>query len=169
MSAAAPAPRLDAVVGALVAAEARFVVIGGFAVIAHRHVRATRDIDLLIPDDAENDRRVLAALISLRGVRAWDAKALDGDELEKTTHLRAITDGGLVDIVREGVAPLDFETVSQNALRADFGESPFLVAGLASLVAFKRLANRPEDRRDLEALAEIHGELPIEPVPGLDD
>jgi hypothetical protein len=169
MSAAAPAPRLDAVVGALAAAEARFVVIGGFAVIAHRHVRATRDIDLLIPDDAENDRRVLAALTSLRGTRAWDHKPLEDDALAGVPHLRAVTEGGLLDIVREGVAPLDFETVAQNALRADFGGSPFLLAGLASLVAFKRLANRPEDRRDLEALAEIHGELPIEPIPGLDD
>jgi hypothetical protein len=43
-----------------------------------------------------------------------------------------------------------------------------LIAGLASLVGFKRLSNRPHDRRDLEELAEIHGELPIEPIPGLD-
>ncbi|HEY1357216.1 MAG TPA: hypothetical protein VGF21_02825 [Thermoleophilaceae bacterium] len=168
MSAAAPPPRLDAVVRALVGAGARFVVIGGFAVIAHGYVRATRDIDLLIPDDVDNDRSVLAGLTSLGGTRAWDGKPLDEDDLVGVPHLRALSEGGLLDIVREGVAPLDFETVAANALRADFGGAPFLVAGLASLVAFKRLANRPQDRRDLEALAEIHGELPIEPIRGLD-
>ncbi len=44
----------------------------------------------------------------------------------------------------------------------------FLVAGLSSIVGFKRLAGRPRDRNDLIGLAEIHGELPIEPIPGLD-
>ena len=43
-----------------------------------------------------------------------------------------------------------------------------MVAGLSSIVGFKRLAGRPQDRNDLERLAEIHGELPIEPIPGLD-
>ena len=32
-------------------------VVGGFAVIANRFVRATEDIDFLVPDDAENDRQ----------------------------------------------------------------------------------------------------------------
>ena len=39
---------------------------------------------------------------------------------------------------------------------------------VASIVGFKRLAGRPRDRNDLLGLEEIHGELPIEPIPGLD-
>jgi hypothetical protein len=127
MGAPVQAPRLDVVVEALNATAARFVIIGGFAVIAHRYVRATRDIDLLVPDDERNDRHVVAALSSLGG-----------------------------------------STVAAHAIRADLGSGDFLIAGLASLVGFKRLAGRPEDRRDLDALAEIHGELPTEPIPGLD-
>ena len=46
--------------------------------------------------------------------------------------------------------------------------SEFLVAGLSSIVGFKRLADRPRDRNDLIGLAEIHGELPVESIPGLD-
>jgi len=42
------------------------------------------------------------------------------------------------------------------------------VAGLSSLVGFKRLAGRTQDRADLEALERVNGELPIEPIPGLD-
>ena len=52
---------------------------------------------------------------------------------------------------------------------ADYGGVEFRVAGLSSIVAFKRLAGRPRDRNDLAELEEIHGELPIEPLPGLDD
>ena len=41
-------------------------------------------------------------------------------------------------------------------------------ASLRSIVGFKRLADRPQDRRDLEELESFHGELPIDPIPGLD-
>jgi hypothetical protein len=49
------------------------------------------------------------------------------------------------------------------------GSHPARVAGLRSIVGFKRLAGRPQDRRDLEELESLHGELPIEPIPGLDE
>jgi hypothetical protein len=53
-------------------------------------------------------------------------------------------------------------------MRAEGDGVEFLVAGLSSIVGFKRLAGRPRDRNDLLGLTEIHGELPIEPIPGLD-
>ncbi len=98
---APPEPRLDEAAAALLAADARFVVIGGFAVIANRFVRATEDVDFLVPDDPDNDRRVLAALRELEGVRMRDA-------------------------------------------------------------------GRPRDRNDLLGLEEIHGDLPDDPLPGLE-
>lgn len=42
-------------------------------------------------------------------------------------------------------------------------------SGLRSLVSFKRLANRPRDRLDLEELRALHGELPLERLPGIDE
>jgi hypothetical protein len=41
-------------------------------------------------------------------------------------------------------------------------------AALPSVVGFKRLAARPQDQVDLTELEAIHGELPIDPIPGLD-
>jgi len=75
----------------------------------------------------------------------------------------------VLDLLKEGEPPLDFASVSDSALRATIEGTPTLFASLPSIVAFKRLAGRPRDRQDLEALAEIHGELPILPIPGLDD
>lgn len=47
---------------------------------------------------------------------------------------------------------------------------PIDVADLPHLVAFKRLAGRPHDRVDLDELAALNGgELPILPLPGIDD
>lgn len=162
-------PELDVAVAAMVAEDARFVVVGGFSVIANRFVRATEDIDFLVPDDTENDRRVLAALRSLDAVRLRDEEpVLDGHLIDRT-HLRVKTRAGVVDVMRGGLPPLDYKTVEERALRADYGGVEFLVAALSSIVGFKRLADRPRDRNDLIGLAEIHGELPIEPIPGLDD
>lgn len=169
MAAAVPGPDLRAVTAALLGAGARFVVIGGFAVVAHRHVRATEDVDLLIPDGLEDDARLLAGLRALEATRLGSERPLVAAEVAGVEHLRVRSRAGLVDLVREGAPPLDFASVSAEALRADLGDGEFLVAGLAALVAFKRLAGRPLDRQDLEALEAEHGELPLLPLPGIDD
>ncbi len=161
-------PELDVAVAAMVAEDARFVIVGGFSVIANRYVRATEDIDFLVPDDPDNDRRVLAALLKLDGVRLRDDAPLGEEHLLDQTHLRAKTRAGVIDIMRGGLPPLDYETVEKRAMRAEDDGIEFLVAGLSSIVGFKRLAGRPRDRNDLIGLAEIHGELLIEPIPGLD-
>ena len=101
---------LEQLCGTFIDCGARFVVIGGFAVIANRHVRATdyKDIGVMIP--AEN----------------------------------------------------------QHAMTADLGSGKFRIAGLRSIVAMKRLADRPRDRNDLAELELANGELPRDPIPGLD-
>lgn len=157
-------PDIVGVVQAFNAASARHVVIGGFAVIAHEFVRATEDTDLLIPDDAENDVRVIEAL------RALGAGDVDLERLTGRAHLRTVSAAhGMVDLLRGGAPPLDFGSVEANVFEVTIRGVPIRFAGLASVVGFKRLANRVKDRLDLEALAEIHGELPRLRIPGLDD
>ena len=145
------------------------MVIGGFAVIAHDYVRATEDVDLLIPADEDNDGRLAAALAALGAVWADGNAPLGSRQLTGRAHSRLLTRRGLVDLVREGEPPLDFATVAAGAERAELGSGEFLIAGLKSLVSFKRLARRPRDRLDLEELRVRHGELPFEPLPGLDE
>ncbi len=161
-------PELDIAVAAMAAEKACFVVVGGFSVIANRFIRATEDIDFLVPDDPENDRRVLAALRRLDAVRLRDDAALRDEHLLDQTHLRAKTTAGIVDVLRGGLPPLDYETVADDAISAEYGDVEFKVASLRSIVGFKRLAGRPVDRNDLIALTEIHGELPNDPIPGVD-
>jgi len=161
-------PELDVAVAAMVAEDANFVVVGGFAVIANRFIRATEDIDFLVPDDVDNDRRILAALIKLDGVRFRDEAPLGEKHLIGQTHLRTKTSAGVIDILRGGLPPLDYDTVEERATSAEYGSVEFLVAGLTSIVGFKRLAGRPRDRNDLLGLEEVHGPLPTDPIPGLD-
>ncbi len=47
------------------AAGARYIVVGGFAIIQHGYYRSTGDIDLVVEDSPENQRRVRQALANL--------------------------------------------------------------------------------------------------------
>lgn len=155
-----PAPDLVGVIGAANAAALPFVVIGGFSVIANGFVRATEDCDLLVPDGAEAEAAILRFLERSAAVRAHDGKALALAEIEGFESLRVRTRYGIVDIMRGGLPPLDFGTVSERAMELEVDGEPVRVASLASVVAFKRLAGRPRDRLDLMELEALHGELP---------
>ena len=143
-------------------------MIGGFAVIAHAHIRATRDIDFLIDDGDVAAGALAAAARSLDATVQATGEEVTSQLVAARDHVRMSTTAGIIDLVRGGLAPLDFPSVSAAAHRVVLEGEPALVADLATLVAFKRLASRPQDQADLVALQEIHGELPRLPVPGLD-
>jgi len=54
---------------------ARYVVIGGFAIIHHGFPRLTYDIDLLIETTPENEARVIEALLILPDKAARELKS----------------------------------------------------------------------------------------------
>lgn len=85
-----------------------------------------------------------------------------------TEHLRVRGRHGIVDIMRGGLPPLDFATVARGAVDVDIAGRIVHIADLRSLVGFKRLANRPQDRLDLTELEALHGPLPAERIPGMD-
>lgn len=161
-------PDLDGVVADANAVGLAYVVIGGFSVIANGFLRATKDSDLLVPDGPESDAAILRFLERAQAARLSDDKVLTAEDVAAAPHLRVISAHGIIDVMRGGLPPLDYETVAARAIDAEVGGQPARFAGLPSIVGFKRLANRPQDRRDLEELEAFHGELPIEPIPGLD-
>jgi hypothetical protein len=145
------------------------VVIGGFSVIYHGYVRATKDSDLLVPDGADADAAVLRFLERVDGRRLRDDKLLTPDDVAGAQHLRINSRHGIVDIMRGGLPPLDYDTVARRAEITQWDGQTVRVAALPSVVGFKRLAGRPQDRLDLSELEGIYDELPIEPIPGLDE
>lgn len=161
-------PDLDGVVADANAVGLPYVVIGGFSVIANGFVRATRDSDLLVPDGDAADAAILHFLERIEATRLHDDKVLAEDEVIAADHLRVRSRHGIVDLLRGGVPPLDFETVAARAIEGEVGGEPARFASLRSIVGFKRLAGRPQDRRDLEELEILHGKLPEDQIPGLD-
>ncbi len=161
-------PDLDGVVADANAVGLDYVVIGGFAVIYHGHIRATKDSDLLVPDGPEADAAVLRFLQRIDGRRLRDDKILTPDDVAGAESLRINSRHGIVDIMRGGLPPLDYDTVAERAEETDWEGQTVRMAALPSVVGFKRLAGRPQDRMDLTELEAIYGELPVEQIPGLD-
>lgn len=161
-------PDLSGVVADANAVGLEYVVIGGFSVIYHGYVRATKDSDLLVPDGPDADAAVLRFLERVDGTRLRDDKILTLDDLRDTPNLRISSRHGIIDIMHGGLPPLDYDTVAQRAVHDEIGGQPACIADLSSVVNFKRLAGRPQDRMDLTELEAIYGSLPIEHIPGLD-
>ncbi|MGA2455056.1 MAG: hypothetical protein ABSG93_16215 [Solirubrobacteraceae bacterium] len=161
-------PDLSGVVADADAVGLEYVVIGGFSVIYHGYVRATKDSDLLVPDGPDADAAVLRFLERVGGRRLRDDKVLTPEDVAGGEHLRVSSAHGIIDIMRGGLSPLDYDTVARRAEVTEWNGQPVRVAALASVVGFKRLAGRPQDRLDLAELEELYDELPIEPIPGLD-
>jgi hypothetical protein len=161
-------PDLSGVVADANAVGLEYVVIGGFSVIYHGYIRATKDSDLLVPDGPDADAAILRFLGRADGTRLRDDKILTPEDVADAHHLRIDSRHGIIDIMRGGLPPLDYDTVARCAVDFEVGGQQARVADLPSIVGFKRLAGRPQDRLDLTKLEAIYGELPIEPIPGLD-
>ncbi len=166
----APPPEAPDLVGVVTAANEAglaYVIIGGFAVIANQYVRGTEDVDLLIGGDRSDDARVARFFETIEARRS--GAAIPPRAIAEAETLRVDSRFGQVDLLREGLPPVDFKTVFESAIVLEYHGRPARVASLTSLVAFKRLAGRPRDQLDLIELERIHGPLPITPIPGLDD
>lgn len=158
---------LDQVFQALNLAQARFVVVGGVAVVLHGHARFTKDLDVVLDFEPAAARRAVAALVSLglRPVAPVDPIELADPEarrrwvMEKGMLVFSLRDWDnpmhVVDIFVEH--PLDFETMWGRAEVMRVAGGDVRVAAIEDLITLKRAAGREQDRLDIERLREIAG------------
>lgn len=141
------------------AADIRYVLIGGIALIRHGVVRATRDIDAVFDPGSDNVDRIRSL------VDQWGATRPDGSPIpeggiagDRTIHLS--TPHGEVDLLSEAAAGQAFADLlaRSDVRRVDGVEAP--ICSLADLVAMKRSVGRERDLVDLADLESAHGELP---------
>lgn len=162
-------PDLHGVISDANAVGLDYVVIGAFGVVYHGYIRATKDSDLLVSDGPATDAAVLRFFERTEARRLSDDKVLSASDVDGAEHLRVYTRHGIVDILRGGLPPLDYESVASAAELLEFDGERAAIANLRSLVGLKRLAGRPQDHLDLEKLEAIYGELPTQSIPGVDD
>lgn len=159
---------LQEIFAALAEADARYVVVGGLAVILHGHLRATRDLDLVIGLEPANCARALGALAKI-GLQPRLPVAMqdfaDPEKRREWAEQRNMQVFQLwqpgnplrsVDVfVRE---PADFAELWDASSVKDLDGVPIRVAGIRHLIAMKQTAARPRDLDDIAALREIAAE-----------
>jgi predicted nucleotidyltransferase len=128
---------------------ARYLLIGGFAVIAHGAGRTTKDVDFLVDDAPENIAKVKKAL----GILADNAASeMDDDDVRTYTVVR-VADEVMVDLLGRACG-LSYADAMTDAESREIGGVPVPVASKRTLIRTKDTF-RPQDaadRRFLESL-----------------
>ena len=151
--------------GALNAAGARYVVVGGFAIRAAGFVRRTMDVDLLVETGPDNEARVIQGLLVLPDQAARELKP---GEVAQYGVVR-VGDEILVDLMRSGCG-VDYADAIRDAVVRDVEGVRIPFASPATLWRMKQTAREKDipDRlflRQLLASQGIHVELPSPPAP----
>ncbi len=144
-----PTNRLVAVCRLLNATDAKYVVVGGFAVALHGVVRATKDIDILIEPTTTNADRVLEALSGLpwRLAEEHDSATIVG------SPITIIGDDPRVDVLTMAWN-VRFDEAAPTMLRVTLDDVVIPYADLDTLIRSKG-TGRLQDRADIEQLERI--------------
>ncbi|MEX2211240.1 MAG: hypothetical protein WD689_05695 [Gaiellaceae bacterium] len=161
-----PTEELDAetLLRTLVEHDVEFVVVGGFAVIHHGYVRATKDLDITPRPDQETYRRLYDALASLDAtpIEIGDFRPeelpvpFSPEGLDEGGNWALRTTAGRIDVLQWVDGVEGFAQLREHAVEAKLpGIGTVLFASYEDLLAMKRAADRPQDRVDVDALEQV--------------
>lgn len=148
----------------LAGARVDFVLIGGLAVLAHGHVRATLDLDVCYARTSENYRRLVAALEPIhpriRGAPESLPFFFDERTLLNGLNFTLTTDEGDLDLLGEVTGIGTFDDVAPRAVTIDAYDVELKMISLDDLIRAKAAAGRAKDLIDLEALRALKNRRP---------
>ena len=111
----------------------RYVLIGGFAVILHGFVRATKDVDLLVDASSENVRRLKRAMATLPD----NAIALMSDDEVDRYGVVRVADEFVVDLMKSACG-IQYDEAAAHVDRRE-------INGVVIPIADKELLIRTKD------------------------
>jgi hypothetical protein len=149
-------PDLAGLVSALNGAGVQFVVIGGVAVGAHGHIRATEDLDIVPDPDRDNLDRLGNALVALGARLASNPKREIDPEVPSSLHrghnLTVTTNLGDLDVVQRMAGIPPWHELARDAETTALADQQLTVSSRAHLIAMKRARASLQDQADIEAL-----------------
>lgn len=169
---------------ALSEGQVQYVLVGGMAVQLHGYMRSTFDIDLVLAMNDENLVRFIEVakrfgltpsipvpIDSLRNaeqLEQWYREVGQAGKPRSGCSQKGMLafalrepqiGGGVVDILVRPEVP--YEQLKKNAIAGELFSQQVWIACIDDLLTMKRVANRPKDRLDIEALEKIkRGEDP---------
>ncbi len=129
-------------------AQAKYLVVGGYAVIEHTEPRYTKDLDIWISLERDNAERVYAALKQF-GAPLTDITVDDFTDPNTVYHMGRPP--ARVDVLM-GLAGLDFESAWGRRVEGSYGEVTTQFLSIEDLIINKRAVGRPQDLMDVENL-----------------
>ncbi len=131
-----------------------YVVVGGYAVIAHGFPRTTGDIDILVRPTAENALRVVRALERYGFVQG----EFEAQDFTTVPNFLSFTRHEVwIDLMTQ-VAGVTFDECATNALLVEEADITVHYCNLSALRKAKTTTQRPQDLQDL-------ANLPPDPLP----
>jgi hypothetical protein len=145
-------PDFQDLLAALREADARFLVVGAYALAVHGAPRATGDLDIWIDPEPSNAAKVWAALLRFGAPVA--ALGLSRDDLTRRDQVIQI---GLpprrIDVLTT-ISGVEFADAWDGRVTHPVGNVPIPFIGRDAFVRNKKASGRARDLADLEALGE---------------
>jgi hypothetical protein len=146
-------------------AEARFVVVGGVAVVLHGHVRVTFDVDIVVEPDESRLRSLLQILDAAGFVPRLPVALLDFADAElrrqwvEERGMMVFTVHDPKDPLRTvdlfAAPPIPFDELWSRSVVFDLDDMRVRAASIDDLITMKTTAGRPQDTLDIAALERI--------------
>jgi hypothetical protein len=140
--------------------QARYIVVGDFAVLAAGYNRRTMDVDLVVAADSDNESRVFSALSTLPDNAVREVQP---GELQQYNVIR-VADEILVDLMRSA-GGIEFEEAAKDVVVLEVQGVPIPFASPRLLWRMKVGTHREKDAADLVFLRHWFDERGQEPPP----
>ena len=133
-----------------------FVIVGGFAAVAHGSTTLTQDVDICCNFSAENLMRLNDSLVDIHPVHRMTPQKLPleltPESCTSLNNLYLDTDLGQLDCLSSVMGVGNFDQVRQSSCQISLPGGPCRVLDLDALIESKKAMNRP---RDLEAVLQL--------------
>jgi len=142
----------------LIEAEVEFVLVGGFAALAHGVLRSTRDVDICCRFSEANLMRIQEAFADLHPVhfpRTDLPLQFTPEFCARLKNLYLKTDLGRVDCLGEILGVGDFDEVVKHCIELELPAGKCRVMDIDALIRAKEAMNRDHDQITVKELKEI--------------
>ena len=142
-------PDLEKLLQRLIENHVEFVVVGGYAAIAHGVTLTTFDVDVCSPLTCENLERIYTALSGLRPYHRETPQeipfVMPDDFKRKLNNLYLHTSLGQIDFLGEILGVGGYANVFEHSLVANLPFGPCRILDCATLLKAKEATARPKD------------------------
>lgn len=130
---------------------AKYLVVGSWAVAFHGRPRYTKDIDILIEREPANAKKVFAALDEF----GFGNTGISEEDLLKENYVIQLGfEPNRIDILTN-IKAINFSIAEKNKVVVEISEVSIPTIAIEDLIRAKQAASRPQDLADIDQLERI--------------